>query len=271
MIVWTDRAQKTIGHPAKRRIIESLQIADCSFSRLLLALSIADHGKLGYYLRTLEGFVALNPSTGKYYLTERGRLLAACIQDFQFMASMNNQLEKTLQRLGPGDHAIGFCETDLFKRKICHSFIRIGLLKEEAVMYVASEHALDSEVKELGRSGITSSHPSKGAFTVTSSYEWYLRKGKAQTETIIANWQGFLKEKKKAGFASVRVVGDLEVFFENARVEELLRYEEALGKRLTMGLCGLCLYGSVKLYPAHLSQLLNCHGYILSKDIVGKV
>ena len=97
-----------------------------------------------------------------------------------------------------------------------------------------------------------------------------MEKGKAQAQTIIDNLLTLLKEMQKAGFTGLRIAGEMEVFFNYAKIKEVLRYEAALGRQFTADLCGLCLYNTHKLDEKQFIHLGNCHGHLISKDIVGK-
>jgi hypothetical protein len=108
------------------------------------------------------------------------------------------------------------------------------------------------------------------AFTIMSACEWYLRKGKAKSKTITANWQTLIQEKKKAGFSGVLAAGEMAVFINNGRSEELLRYEESLGRQLAFDLCGLCLHDKNILEEEHFLRVFKCHGHVISKDLLGK-
>ena len=272
---WDDAILKAMSHPTKRRIIQCLQEESLSFTELLDAVSESNHGRFGYHLRTLKEFIELEPSTKKYRLTHRGRLLAACIQDFRFITSISEEPTRYARQLRLGDHAVGFYDTEAFKRKITFPYLKAGLLKGEAVVYLVPEVKLDSERRELQKYGISADHFRPEAFTVMSAEEWYLRKGKAQAETIIANWQTLVSEKQKAtriraAFTGLRTAGEMEVFFYNAKIKELLRYETALGRQLPHNLCGLCLYDTNRLEEGQTVQVCNCHGHLISKGIVGK-
>jgi len=260
-----------MSHRIKRRIIECLRDADLSFTELFNAVGDDNHGRFGYHLRGLKGFAELEPSTKKYRLTDTGRLLDACIRDFRFITSVGKRLTNYVQHLRLGDHAVGFYNTEDYKRKMLFPFIEAGLHKGQAVVYLAFEHKLDSDTKGIQRRGIDYDRLSKGAFTVVSAREWYLEKGKAQAKTIIANWLALLKEKKKAGFTGLHVVGEMGVFFDYAKSKEALRYEGELGRQLTHDLCGLCLYDMNKLDTPQSIQLCNFHGHLLSKGVVGKM
>jgi DNA-binding transcriptional ArsR family regulator len=270
-----DEILKAIKHPVKRRIIEHLRDADLSFTELLNTVGESNHGKFGYHLRKLETFVELEPSTKKYRLTDRGRLLAGLIRDFSVIASKNRRFTKYAQSLRLGDHAFVLYDTEHFRRKIVFPFLEAGLSRGEAVVYLVSEHKLDSERREIKRYRINVDDFRTEAFTIMSAEEWYLKRGKTKAETIIANWLTLAKEKQKAtraraAFTGLRGAGDTRVFFENEKINELLRYEKALGRQLPHNICGLCLYDANKLDRRQFIQVYNSHGHIISKDIIGK-
>jgi hypothetical protein len=196
--------------------------------------------------------------------------LDACIRDFRFIISVGKRLTKYAEDLGRGDHAVGLCPTEELKHEIAFPFLKAGLLKGEAVAYVAPEHKQSSIAQEILNYGINGDYLRNGTFMVMSAYDWYLEKGKAQGKTIIANWNELIKEKRKAGFAGLRVVGEMDAFFDYGKVEELLKYEELLGRRFEMDFSGLCLYNTERLDDEHLSRICQAHGHVISKGVVGK-
>ena len=272
LVDWDDEIHRALAHPIRRRIIECLQKNDLSFRELVKRAVTANHGKFGYHLKTLKTFVELDSPTKKYRLTYRGKLLAGLIQSFHFTTSIDKDFTDYVQRLELGDHAFGLYDTEYFKHKILFPFITTGLSKGKAVMYLVSEHNLDSETRELQKYliGVGYLLP-KRAFTIMSAEEWYLKKGKAQAKTIVDNWLTLVIEKQKAGFAGMYVAGETEVFFDNAKSEELLRYEALLGRQFLFNLCGLCLYNTNKLEENKLIPLCNSHGHLISQDIIGKI
>jgi hypothetical protein len=107
---------------------------------------------------------------------------------FMISRSLADEPAEYGEHLDFGDHAFLMYDTEDDMRRIAYSFMRAGLSKGDAVMYLVSEHKLDSESREIQKSlGIDDL--SNKAFTIMSADEWYLRKGKAQAKTIIANWK----------------------------------------------------------------------------------
>jgi len=265
-----DEIFSAMAHPVRRSIIESLRDANLSFMELLNVVADGNHGKFGYHLRKLEAFVELEPSTKKYRLTHRGRLLAGLIRDFRLMTASDAECVGYIQHLKLGNHAVGFYDTEYFKRKISFPYLKVGLSKGEAVFHIVSEHELGSEMRELQRYMIDIDYlPPQGALTTMSSDEWFMKKGKAQPKTIIANWRTIVNEKRKAGFSGVRGAVEMNVMF-NYDSNELLRLEAALGRQFAFNFCGLCLFDTRRLDSKQFVQLYKYHGHIVSKDILGK-
>jgi hypothetical protein len=229
-----------------------------------------NHGSFGYHLRTLREFVELEPTTKKYHLTDRGKLLGEVICDFRFLVSGEEKASRYAENLRIGDHALALYDDECFKRKISFPFLKAGLSRDMATVYVVSEDKLDSEIREVRKYGIDFDNLGKEAFSIMSAHEWYLRKGKARAKAIITNWQMLVQEEKKAGFAGVYAAGEMADFVNNGTTEELLRYEESLGRRLAFDLSGLCLYDKNALEERYVTRVFHCHGHVISKALVGK-
>jgi len=272
---WDDEIHRALSHPIRRRIIECLQENNLSFRELTKRVAISNHGKLGFHIRALKGLVEHDPSIKKYHLTDRGQLAGELIWDVRFIIERGGRdlaYEPTryVRRLKFGDHSILYYDTEDVRREITFSFLEAGLPRGEAVVYIVSEHKLNSEAREIQRYGISGDYLRNGTFTLMSAHEWYLKKGKAQAKTIIANWLTLLKEKQKAGFIGLRGAGEMDVFFDYAKTTELLKYEAALGRQVALNLCVLCLYNTRMLKEEQLIQLNKCHGYEIFRDIALK-
>lgn len=265
-----DRILRVVAHALRRRIIKCLQDRDLSFTELLSMAGESNHGDLGYHLRTLKEFVELDPSKRKYYLTDKGRLLAVLIGDFRSITSADAEYAKYVRNLRLGDHAVAFYTTDAFKHKISFPYLEAGLQKGEAVAYLVSENKLDSEIREAKKHGIDLSDLQKEAFSIMSAYKWYVEKGEAQAETIMANFLNLLKDKKKAGFTGLRVTSEIDVFVDYAKTAELLRYEELVGRHINMDVCALCLYSGDRFGEEQFIQAYKLHGHLISEGIAGK-
>jgi len=272
---WDDEIQKALSHPIRRRIIECLQENNLSFRELVKRVAIGNHGKLGFHIRALKGLVEHDPSMKKYHLTDRGQLAGELIWDIRYIIErggrdLAHEPIRYVRRLKFGDHAILYYDTEDVRREITFSFLEAGLPRGEAIFYVVPEHKMKSEAREIQRYGISDDYLRNGTFTLMSAHEWYLKKGKAQAKTIIDNWQTLLKEKQKAGFTGLRGAGEMDAFYDNAKIKELLRYEAMLGRQLALNICALCPYDAQRLDEKQIIQLSKCHGHEIFKDIALK-
>ena len=132
------------------------------------------------------------------------------------------------------------------------------------------ENRIEKEIREIQRYGVDLNNLKKEAFTIISAYQWYLEEGKAQGETIIANWLTLVKEKEKAGFTGLRVAGEMEVFVDYMETAELMKYEELLGRQLNFNMCGLCLYDRDIFDEDQFTQAYKSHSHLISKGIAGR-
>ena len=151
---WDDEIHRALSHPIRRRIIECLQENDLSFRELVKRIAISNHGKLGFHIRALKGLVEHDPSMKKYRLTDRGQLAGELIWDVRFIIDRGGRdlaYEPTryVRRLRFGDHAVLYYDTENIKREITYSFLEAGIPKGEAIVYIVSEHKLNSEAREI--------------------------------------------------------------------------------------------------------------------------
>lgn len=272
---WNDELFVALSHPIRRRILECFGEEDfLSFNELLRRVGIGNHGRLGYHIRALKGLVERTPSGKKFCLTDRGQIAVGLLLDFRFKRSRVDRMHESteyVRHLRFGDHAFLLLDTEVDKREVSFPYLEAGLSRGEAVVYVVSEDKLDSESGELQKYGIAADYFRNGAFTILSADEWYLKKGKAEGETIIANWRRLVREKQNDGFTGVRAAGEMDVFFNNAKVEELFKYEVMLGRQFPSNICALCIYDANRLHDNQVHQLINCHTYLISRDIVWKI
>jgi hypothetical protein len=209
-------------------------------------------------------------STGKVYqLTDEGRLAYEC-----WIRLLSHTAERCLDlkvsakhnpvryagRLSLGDHACFLYEDEVVRRMVLSSFLGMGLLKDLAVVYVTCEERINHEAKEIRTSGIDVERlEKKGAFTMMSAEEWYLRRGKASPNAIIDNWLNLLREKMKEGYKGVQAAEETTVFLSNAKASQLLSYENKLRNHFPKNLCALCMVDARRLQPEQAISLIKAH------------
>jgi DNA-binding transcriptional ArsR family regulator len=267
---------QAINHPIRREILELLKEQEAlSFNELSKRIAAGNHGRLGFHLRSLAELVEHESSTNKYRLSDAGWMALGLIKDVQFVVERMKQNKlgakiNYVRNLVLGDHSLLLYDTEMFKREISFSFLKEGLSKHQAAFYIVSENKLNSENRQAEKYGISFDQIHHGAFTVLSSEEVYLRKGKAQAKIIIANWLALLKEKQTAGFEGLYVAAELNSFFENAKSKELLKYERVLAQQFPPDVCAICLYSTHTLDEKQLVQLTKSHDHLITRQFAWK-
>lgn len=82
----------------------------------------------------------------------------------------------------------------------------------------------------------------KEALKIINYDSWYICGGKVDPHYTVSLWRKLLKESVKKGFKSVRACGEMTVFFKHNLIEDLLKYEGILHRRLELAMMGLCAY-----------------------------
>jgi hypothetical protein len=173
--------------------------------------------------------------------------------------SAENNPVRYAARLGQGDHAVLLYLDEAVKRDVVLSFLKAGLSKGNAALYLISEKGRDQETEWLRRAFEIREAEQRRALTIMSSEEWYLERGKASADTIISNWMNLANEKMKEGWPGLQSVTEMKPLVENVKWSELAGYERRLGRKLPQMYCGLCVYEAASL--PNLTDLLDVHGH----------
>ena len=259
-----DKLLHILEHPIRRRILESLREKDLSYDEVTRICS--NHGRLGYHLRQMCEIVKRVPKEKMYRLTQSGRVA----WDWYAQAPSPNargDLEPApvhvayANQLGLNEHAFALYEGADSRRAIAFPFLARGLTRSMASIYIVSEKEMNPERKEMRRRYIgMEEFEERGAFTIMSAEEWYMRRGRASPDVIIDNASKLLQEKMSQGYKGLQGATEMSVFFENSKTSELLVYEKKLGRKFPQGLCGMCMYDARKLEPGQVMSLIETHG-----------
>jgi len=259
-----------LRHPLRRRILALLWEHDLTFRGISQKCS-PNHGGLGYHLRAMRKMVRHDPRGAVYTLTGEGRRAQeSLIQLRRTYEKRRLDLKVTpefnpvryVEKLSDGDHALLLHTDEAVAFAWSHAFLKAGILRGMAAVYLVSERRMTRAARELSMNDIKTEELEKdGAFVMMCSEEWYLRRGKASADTIIANWSRLIDEKVKAGYRGIQAAGEADVFVENAKTAELLAYENKLGRVLRKDLCGLCMCGGRGLEPDLVMSLIAAHGH----------
>jgi len=270
-----DEMLLVLVYPIRRAVLESLWEREHSFDELTRICE--DHGKLGYHLRRMRATVRRDPDSGAYQLTDQGRLAYEWLTEassdygkrrFDLEVSPEHTPLRYVDRLGIGDHALALYSDSALRRDLVFRFLRAGMSRGMAAIYLVPEQRVSRESKEMrARYADTDELEKKGAFTIMSAEEWYMRAGKASPDIIIENWLKLAQEKARKGYKGLQAAGEMNVFFDDAKISELIAYERKLGRKLAENLCGMCIYQAARLQPEQVTSLIEVHGHGIFEGI----
>ena len=264
-----------LWHPERRKILESLLDKDRTFIELS-EFCKGNHGKLGYHLRWMKDLIERNPDGVTYSVTSEGKVVYKIYlqtshelkkQRLDLPTSPQSNPMRYAEKLSLGDHAILFHEDEDTLQSIVFPFIRVGLLRNLAVIYLTSEKRLDYAVNDLEKNDIHAQDlERKGSFTIISSEDWFLHRGKGSADVTITNWMKLVKEKKGRGYDGLQVIVEVNNI-PDSKIFDTISYEKKLGRTISDMACGLCVYDTKKVTGEQFEQLMQMHGHSLFQGI----
>jgi hypothetical protein len=161
-----------------------------------------------------------------------------------------------------GDHALLLYAYPDSRRAIAFPFLKAGLIRGYAAIYLASEKGMDGERKAMWKRYCDLEDSERtGALTFMSADEWYISRGRTSPKVIFDNWSKLAREKMRRGYNGIQVAGEMDVFFENGKTRQLLNYERKLGRRLSLRTCAICMYDTHRVGVGQIMPLINAHGH----------
>ncbi len=172
----------------------------------------------------------------------------------------------------PKGHAILFYADRRDKREVLFTYLKAGLDAGEAAIYVASDespHALRQAMKEFGLD--TDHHEKTHALRIADYREWYIIAGECDISRTFSLWERSLREAFERGFKGLRVAGEMSCFFKHHMLNELVIYERALHRELSIPMEAICAYDDTVVlkgatedrYLRLYLDLVTAHGTIL--------
>jgi len=158
-------------------------------------------------------------------------------------ALKKDEVLEFVKSMRPRDHVILFYSNPEDKRMVLFTYLKAGLSRGEAAVYVASQEAPEEIEEAMKRFNIdVETYEKSGALKVISYKDWYFRGGRFNAAETMELWKNLYEEALAKGFKGLRVTGETSCFFEKRRVKELLAYEEALHRVLEIPIAAICAY-----------------------------
>lgn len=155
---------------------------------------------------------------------------------------ISKELETFIQDIEPHNHFILFYDTPESKRNILFRFIADGLNNGKGAVYICSDEGPENVLKNMESFGIdVETKVEAGMLLIRNFDEWYIEKGRVEPIRIITRWKNAFDQFSGRGLG-MRAVGETSCFFRQGLVRELLRYEYALHKILTIPMEAICAY-----------------------------
>ncbi len=189
---------------------------------------------------------------------------------------MNNhgaspQLRTALERLVVHDHLCLIYETRAEQFAAIVPFVRIGLERGEQCFYIADDNTAQTVLEALQGGGIDTGEALRsGQLTIFSKRDTYLKQGTFDPDWMI----GFLAEStrgaKAAGFAALRVMGEMTwQLGGDPGAERLIEYEAELNRFLPAhDALAICQYNRARFSPEIILDVIRTHPLVIAGGVV---
>jgi len=188
---------------------------------------------------------------------------------------LNKQLKTFFDEMKPSDHALLFYDSQKNKHKILYNYLKDGLEKGRGVVYICSEERPDQIRTGLSAAGVdVEPNERSGNMLIKRFDEWYIEEGRVEILKIINHWNEAYNRFKEKGLG-MRVTGETSCFFRQNKVRELLRYEYALHRVVSIPIEVLCAYDVQTIvktgYTDMIMPLVRAHGKAIFTSRDGSV
>jgi len=174
-----------------------------------------------------------------------------------------------MEQLRPTNHLIFIYDNPEAKYNILFNYLKVGLEKGEAGVYVASDEKPSQIRKAMKKFGIDlEKYERTGALHILGYEDIYTEDGEFSIATTMNSWSELYNRALKNGLKGLRVTGETAWFFERGLVQELIEYEKALHRILDIPMVAICAYNANMLNrsrdPINLyNELVRAHGTAL--------
>jgi sugar-specific transcriptional regulator TrmB len=174
-----------------------------------------------------------------------------------------------MEQLRPTNHLIFVYDSPEAKYNVLFNYLKVGLNKGEAGVYVTTDEN-PSQIREaMKRFGIkVEKYEKTNALQIFGYEDVYIIDGKFSMTTTINLWNKLYNEALKQGFKGLRVTGEMACFFKHNLIRELIEYEKELHRVLDIPMIAICAYNADMLNkskdPINLySELARAHSTVL--------
>jgi len=174
-----------------------------------------------------------------------------------------------MERLSPSNHLIFVYDSLEAKYNVLFNYLKVGLEKGEAGVYVTSDDN-PSQIREaMKRFGIeVEKYEKTGALNISRYEDIYIAEGEFNMTTTMNSWNKIYSKALKNGFKGLRVTGETAWFFNRKLIPELIEYEKSLHKVMDIPMIAICAYNANNINKTEdpvntFSELARAHGTVL--------
>jgi hypothetical protein len=165
------------------------------------------------------------------------------------------------------DHVILFYNDLRDCRQLLFTFLKAGMDKGEAAIYVTGQEMSKQSQKTTDEFGVNvKRYEMINTLKIINYDEWYIIDGKVDIPNIMTIWRKAVDEAKERDFKGVRVCSEMLCFFKHDLADKVLEYENACHRRLEIPMTTICAYDLNALNPLGeklFLDLLKAHSHIL--------
>ncbi len=237
---------------------------------------------------------SVGPTMGEnpYLWTDDGSLVGLLQKNFEGLwhssvdletietEAVSEKMKRILRDLDATNHIIFLYDSLEAKHNVLFSYLKFGLEKDEAGLYVTSEEN-PSQIREaMEKFGIhVEKYKKTGALNICGYEDIYLADGKFDIAATMNSWNKHYNRALKNGFKGIRVTGETAWVFKRKLIQKFIEYEKSLHTVMDIPMIAICAYNANMVIEASnpmdlYNELLKAHGKVLFSGLdkeLGKI
>jgi hypothetical protein len=179
---------------------------------------------------------------------------------------ITHDVRKELDGMPPGTHAVLVYDSEERKQDALFTHLKVGG-KYDDLVYVCSEETPAEAETAMRRFGIeVEERKREGTLTVKNYDEVYIVEGEVDSPAIIKRFSDRTYDDIQRGYG-MRAAAEMTCFFDQRKVDELVKYENDLHRKFSFPAMGLCGYSLVKMVNTGSLEsfwpILNAHALVV--------
>lgn len=182
------------------------------------------------------------------------------------MITLRAQLRSFIREAPTSSHMVLIYGDPEEMREVVFTFIKDGLEKGEAAIYLSGDEGPEQASRELEDFGLDVNDDKM--LRVTDSEDWYVRRGTIDKDRVTEKWMKALRDALHDGYKGLRVTGEPTYFFRSGSVDSWMDYERSLPRRFEFPITAICRYklSDLRFYEDGqlLPELIRIHSHTIT-------